>query len=211
MRIERKWVVSLVLVLAVHGAAPAAQAQSVLDSPAKYGLESEPTGITDHDLVAGSWGFQVVSNQLDALVEMNLLGVRYWITSTVGVDLGACALLRDPHGDADVQAGFALCAGVPMSVKAHKHLSLYLEPKFDYGIWRPKEGSTPWRFDLGGWFGAEVTLGWIGIPRLSFLAEMGVGLTVVNNGDDNEVTFSTRSGTTFPWMFSNNVGVVYYF
>lgn len=159
----------------------------------------------------GAYGFQVVATSVDpALDKINLLGVRYWINQTIGVDVAGGIYIHEPP-KGDTQAGLAVSVGVPLSVKSYKHVSFYLEPKFAYALWRPAEDSKPWRFDLGGWFGAEVTLGWIGIPRLSFLAEMGAGLTVVNDGSDSDVTLATKPGHTFPWMFDNNVGVVYYF
>jgi hypothetical protein len=203
--------VLFVAVFAAAGLGRDARAQSVLDTPAKYGLESEPSGLTDHELVIGAFGFQVISTQLDSLVDLNLIGVRYWILKNVGLDIGGGVLLHQPRGDADFQAGVAVAVGVPLAVKAYKHLCLYIEPKLDFGLWRPMEDSTPWRFDLGGFVGAEVSLGWIGIPRLSFLAELGAGLTVVNDGDESDVSFGTKVGHTFPWMFDGNVGVVYYF
>lgn len=188
-----------------------ASGQSVLNTPASQGLDSEPSGTTDHELVVNAWGFQVISQQLDPKVNLNIIGVRHWVSESIGVDFGGGILVNIPNGNGAVQAGGAFMVGVPLAIRDYKHLTLYFEPKVDFGIWRAAKGSAPWRLDLGGYAGMEVSLGWIGIPRLAFLADLGVALTVVNDGNQFATRFGTRTGKTFPWMFSGSVGVIYYY
>ncbi|MBM4387547.1 MAG: hypothetical protein FJ088_07390 [Deltaproteobacteria bacterium] len=184
-------------------------AQSVLNTPAAAGQPSEPKGITDHELVLNSFGMQALMTDPIAGV-IDVVGVRYWINDRFGLDLGLGIYVNKPYSG-DTQFGFGLMAGVPIAFGVYKHLTLFIEPQLDFELFHAAKDTNPWSFGLGGYGGAELTFGWIGVPRLSLLAKVGLSLRVNNNGDDNQIVFKTDKGFPFAAGLGANVGVIYYF
>jgi hypothetical protein len=197
MKIIKSLSLAIILV-SVMGFNLMASPPSVLNTPAAQGLSSEPPGETDHSLVTGSVGMQTLFiqnlgkekvNDVECSYDLDIIGIRYWITEKIGLDLGL-ALYMHKMEDEDMQFGFGLMAGVPFAISAYKHLTLYIEPQLDFGIFHVRKEVTPWTFGLAGYGGAELSMGWLGIPRLSFLAKIGIGLRASNNGDKTDFTLA---------------------
>jgi hypothetical protein len=162
------------------------------------------------------------------IVNAPVIGVRYWATRTVGVDLGVgfgyvSSSVAGAAASSDTW-GFALHGGLPLSLAASKHFSFEVVPiEVTFGF---TGGSAPagagvagtlsgLRVDVGARVGAELQFGFIGIPQLALEASLGLYLEHEAYGQgtqtDQTTTFSTSVGSD-PWaIFTDTVSALYYF
>ena len=235
---------ALVVLAAVGLVGPAARADSVLNTPASHGKDSEPDGLSDHELVVHEvgirvvhWGkisaaFDAVPNLLQGLgttatgtgtgtgaaaaasspsaaADLNLtaIGVRYWFNNKIGLDAGFGLYLHKPAAG-DTQFGMAFVGGVPIALGWFKHLTVYIEPRIDVGFMRVASGNTPVNFGVGGDLGAEISMGFLGIPRLTLDLALGLELRLQHTSGADDLVLSTRD---FLDTLAFNLGVTYYF
>jgi hypothetical protein len=202
-------------------------------------------GDSDHDAVVGTLAvgylgrrtMRVATGAGDdtSTVEAPVIGVRYWFTPLLGLDVGLGmgingTGLTTPAGDqpaADTSA-FLLHGGVPLALAASQHFVFEVIPEMNVGFsnWGndapgPAElSASGFHLDIGARAGAEVHFGFIGLPKLSLQGTVGlVFATDSTSVEDATGATVKRSYTTFgttvqdaPWnIFTSNVAALYYF
>jgi hypothetical protein len=110
--------------------------------------------------------------------------------------------------DERVQFGMGVAAGVPIALGYFKHITIYAEPRFDLSFMRVAAGTIPVLFGAGADLGAELSFGWIGIPRLTLQFAVGLAMRLQNDGDRTDFVLATRD---FIDSLAYNLGVTYYF
>jgi len=129
------------------------------------------------------------------IVNAPVVGVRYWATRLIGVDLGVGfgyshtgSTTTGGMSVAGNDWGFAFHAGLPLSLASSRHFSFELVPvEATVGF---AGGSSPnaggpgaagsvsslsgFRMDVGGRIGAELHFGFIGIPQLALEGSIGL-------------------------------------
>lgn len=213
--------------------AGSAHAKSVLNTPAAAGNSSEPAGITDHELVLRQIGVRVVhwgkmsagaslvtagvaggGNNAPAInpnttanLSLTTIGVRTWLTERVGIDAGLGLYVHMPRAGAN-QFGMGFAGGVPIALAWFKHITIYAEPRFNLSFMRVAKGVIPVTFGLAGDLGAELSFGWLGIPRLAVQFAIGLELLLQYDGDKTDMVLATRD---FLDTLAYNFGLTYYF
>jgi len=167
-----------------------------------------------------------------------IIGIRYWISSLLGIDAGIGLGLvggsfettdPDDDGDLDSFTGFAVHAGVPLSLASTDHFSFQIIPEANLGFASADEGPdgdishSGFHFDIGARAGAEIHFGFMKIPQLSLQGSVGLLFAADSGKTENpdgampaEISGSRTSlGTTVganPWnIFTSNVAALYYF
>lgn len=225
--------------------APRAAAADVRDEPA-----AEETA--DHDRFVGRFaiGYFGVSQvpyagNLDqgtlatSYVQAPVIGVRYWMSRGVGLDLGVglgASTFANSYSPAPSPApqnppsifGFALHGGLPFALAAAKHFTFEVVPEMTFGYGTSSiEGPTSSanisvngvRFNLGGRVGGEIHFGFMGLPQLALQASVGLFMryqTVsASQGPTSASSAAFTLGTSVgndPWaIFTDNVSALYYF
>ena len=161
------------------------------------------------------------------------IGVRYWATPTVGVDVavgfswaGGSVDAGGMVTDKDSVTGFLVHAGVPFALSTHRHVSFQVIPTIAFARGQTSIGSgtsaidfSGFRFDVGARSGFELFFGFIGIPELSLSATVGLQFelrrytleTMDVRQHDTTTAFSTTVQNN-PWdIFAGNVAARYYF
>jgi hypothetical protein len=216
-------------------AAPAA-APAAPDVPPAKEAPPEYNG-NDHDLfvhhiAVGYFGVSQLpvgqNGAAPGIVNAPVVGVRYWASRLVGVDLGL-GFGYSTTSETGVAAstdtwGFALHAGLPLSLAQSRHFSFEVVPiEATLGF---AGGSNPGGapgapsasgllFRAGARVGAELQFGFIGIPQLALEASLGLYVQHesfgVGNVSVNQTTFTT-SVSSDPWaIFTDTVSALYYF
>jgi hypothetical protein len=129
-----------------------------------------------------------------------VVGVRYWIQRSLGVDLGlglgfAGGSQEAVSGGTDVTVGkvgttgFAFHAGLPIVLYGGRHYAFLVIPHFTVGVASGKltpagsnlggtaaaeQDLSGFLFDGGGKIGAEIYFGFIGLPELALQATVGL-------------------------------------
>ncbi len=199
---------------------------------------------TDHARVVGAIGFQYIGRRRASFVtptgddapqavEAAGVGIRYWLSDSLGLDLGAFVGYAGPSSElnGEFQSGFSgfgigLHAGLPIALQAYEHLTFLVIPEaaFLFGSlgFQGVDASQDWSsshlaIDLGARVGAEVQLGFWGIPQLSVQMTVGGRLRYESWSaemlDDREVNASsaqTSFVTDADDLFEGTVRVVYY-
>ncbi len=207
------------------------------------GAAQQAEADTDHGKVVGALGFQYFGRHPIAFVQpdgsdasrVNAagVGIRYWLSDSLGLDIGARIGYAAPNADANdaFLRGFSAIAlglqvGLPIVLQAYDHLSFLVIPEasFMFGSlsFQGEEASQDWSgssiaFNLGARAGAEVQFGFWGIPQLSVQMTVGAGLGYEQQSaemlDDPSVN-ANRSQTSFftdaDDLFEGTVRVVYY-
>ncbi len=225
-----------------------------LTSSAAFAQERAAQTATDHAGVVGHWAitwfapvsFAIVPPTMDgnkvtaaAPAEVRPVGVRYWLNSGMGVDVGVGFLFQGgsqetkqqgaptQNTDAPSSRAFVLHAGVPFALSTGHHYSLLVIPEANLGL-----GSTTikvanssdatmssFRLDLGARAGAEIHFGFMNVPQLSLQATVGaafaINTTSTSFGGIDTSTSRTSLATSVqndPWaLFTGNVAALYYF
>lgn len=197
---------------------------------------------TDHERFVGTFGvgymgFSTIQLPANADgssvngVSAPVIGVRYWLSSLLGLDLGlgfnfggATVTVNDMENDEAFPGVYILHAGVPLALVSSEHFVFQVVPETNLGFsavtYEPLDAdASAFHFDLGARVGAEIHFGFIGIPQLALQAGVGLRFAVDTWGVEaagNEVTRSQVSfGTTLnqdPWaIFAGNISALYYF
>jgi hypothetical protein len=209
-----------------------------------------PAG-TDHELVSGHFGVgylgrrtvgvNVGPNNSIAPIDAPVIGMRYWLDPTIGIDAGLGLTINggsvkaDPGGTTtDLQGftAFIVHAGVPLALAGSKHFSFQIVPELNAGFASSTQSAqapgaadvdfSGFHLDVGARAGTEIQFGFIGIPELSLQAGVGLALNydrVKVTTKTNPETSGTLSRTAFgtvtgdnPWnIFTGNIAALYYF
>jgi hypothetical protein len=168
-----------------------------------------------------------------ATITVPALGVRYWATESVGIDVGlgigwagGSTSVTGTSMDKDSVFGFVLQAGLPLALATHRHVSFQVIPYFAIahgetatGTGVAKTDLSGQRIDVGARAGFEIFFGFIGIPELALSATVGLQFESLKfSSDSNGVSSSDTTlgfSTTVqnnPWdIFAGNVAARYYF
>ncbi|MEZ4369303.1 MAG: hypothetical protein R3B07_00700 [Polyangiaceae bacterium] len=175
-----------------------------------------------------------------ASVQAPVIGVRYWLDPSLGIDAGLGFVSTggstdtEPGGnsvDDTGVTGFLLHAGVPLSLADDGHFSFQVVPELNVGFANstisgtngaPDTKLSGFGLDIGARAGAEIHFGFIGIPQLSLQGSVGLLFAMesrkatVDSTPEQSVKHSTTAiGTTVgdnPWnIFTSNVAAMYYF
>jgi hypothetical protein len=185
---------------------------------------------TDHGAVVGNVGvgwyglggvpLGAAGGGPSITVSTPAVGVRYWLSEGVGLDVAlgfgyttSSGTVDTPDAVTDIpgQSGFALTVhgGLPLSLYQGKHYSFQIVPELDLGFGSGTIfGATPdedqelgaFFFQVGARAGAELHFGFIGVPQLALQATVGVSVAYVsgslenNFGDPRGSTITTTSG-----------------
>jgi hypothetical protein len=197
-------------------------------------------GGTDHDMWVGHVGFGWLGTKPVpvgnvATLATPTVGIRYWATPMVGIDVGLGLLMTSgsttaPPANTSVDdpsaTTFVLHGGVPLALAGGNHYSFQITPELDVGFGSGKTGVAPAQTDLSGFLlqvgaraGAEVYFGFIGIPQLSLDASMGLFLrsasgkaTAGANTNKHSTLVIATSNVNSPWdIFRSDVAARYYF
>jgi hypothetical protein len=210
---------------------------------------STVTGPTDHAAVVGKWGvgylgYRTMSYATGAgagggiaSVDAPVIGVRYWMDPSMGLDLGLG--LSIATGSTTVEAGgmstdtdapepfvVIVHGGIPLALANSRHFTFQIVPELNigYAANTVDQGGEDlkqrgFHVDLGARAGAEIQFGFLDMPELSLQAGIGVALAIDNVsaelGDasfsQSRTSFGTSSGEN-PWqIFSTNLAAIYYF
>ncbi len=200
--------------------------------PSSGGGSESPAsaGDTDHGAAVGHLGvgwYGLGSVPLGAAgggpsitVSAPAVGVRYWLSEGVGLDValgfgysstGGTVDTPDAVTDVPGSSGFALTVhgGLPLSVYQGKHYSFQIVPELDLGFGSGTVfGDTPdndqelgaFFFQIGARAGAELHFGFIGVPQLALQATVGLSVAYVsgtlenNFGDPRGSTITSTNG-----------------
>jgi len=216
---------------------PAARPPLVAAAP-----QPEPVGSgSDLDVEArrfaiGYSGFsQVPVGGTTADLTVPAVGVRYWTSPTVGLDLalgigwaGGSTEAAGVSTDKNSVFGFILAGGVQLALATSRHVSFQVIPflTFAHGSTSTGTGAAQTDFsgtrvDVGARAGLEIFFGFIGIPELALSATVGLQLdyrkvtssTVgVNASTSDSTTSITTTVQNNPWdIFAGSVAARYYF
>lgn len=135
-----------------------------------------------------------------------VVGVRYWISPLLGLDVGLGLSLiggsvkpPDPAVRADRTSftGFIIHGGVPLALASTGSFAFEVIPELNVGIGHAgtDNPATPgdtsysgFHFDVGARVGAEISFGFIKLPQLSLVGSVGVRFdTDSGNTNDTEV------------------------
>ena len=171
-------------------------------------------------------------------VPTQLVGIRYWTSDTVGVDIGLGIVSQSASSKVDTTTtdlgsvlGFSLKAGVPIAMFSAAHYTFFIEPQLIFGYATQTIKASPplvpediknsgMHVALGAIAGAELQFGFLGIPHLALDATVGLGLDyqtgTTKRGAAPEASYSTTGFGTqafaSPWnIFTTNVAARYYF
>lgn len=198
-------------------------------------------GPSDHDQMVGRFAvgylgrrtIQVGADDDGFGVAAPVIGVRYWLDRSLGLDLGLGLGLASESvevGPAEAESsafGLILHAGVPLALASSRHFVFQVVPEANVGFGSGSAGDnvdlSGFQLDVGARAGAEIHFGFIDIPQLSLQASVGLLFTVQNA----KTTVDTAAGETEtsqnsvflrtatfdnPWnIFTSNVAALYYF
>jgi hypothetical protein len=201
---------------------------------------------SDHDMWVGHMGFGWlgtkdvnVGSAAAAVIPTPAVGVRYWATPMVGIDVGLGLFMSSGStsnqgpavtmtADDDSFTTFLLHGGVPLALGGSNHFSFQITPELDvgFGSGTHHNGGNLANTDRSGFLlqagaraGAEVYFGFIGIPQLSLDASVGLFLQSASGKDTTagtSVKHSTMvigtSNIASPWdIFRKDIAARYYF
>lgn len=220
--------------MTLPGAAPAAQAapgdsdhdQVVGSLGIGYlGLRSMDVGCVASLGCNGAGGGATLPNAGTQTVGAPVIGIRYWIDQTVGIDaglgmaIGGASLTNNappagaPNGDVPLPGfyAFIIHGGLPLALASSGHYSFQIVPEVNVGFggWSldrpvppapapPQQGwsGSGFHLDAGVRAGAEIHFGFIGLPKLALQGSVGL-LFALNNTSikDKEAAAATPAGT----------------
>jgi len=216
------------------------------------GANDAPAGATDHDAYAGHFGIGYMGRRslnvgfngaAGAPIEVAapVIGMRYWLSSQLGIDAGLGFLFSggstktDPGGVSTDNPGFTvvmLHGGVPLALSNGKHFSFQVIPEMNLGFGSSTTHNiapmtdldqSGFHLDLGARAGGELQFGFIGVPELSLQAGVGLAFAVESfknttkapAGETSTSVSRTSLGTSVgnnPWdIFTGNIAALYYF
>ena len=172
-------------------------------------------------------------------VEAPVIGIRYWLAGSIGLDLGLGIYTSSGSQDDNIGGvstsddlvgtnAVLIHAGVPLALAGSQHFSFQITPETNVGLSGSTEqdaGGGPdidrsgFHFDVGARIGSEVHWGFIGIPELSLQGSVGVRLDIDSYSASAGQDESTRTHVVFatdtyddPWdAFTGSIAALYYF
>lgn len=135
-------------------------------------------------------------------VSAPVVGVRYWMTPKLGLDVGAGLSLSTfsnsytpapnpaPQNPPTIFA-FALHGGVPIALATSKHFTFEVIPEVTFGYAStsinepnpaPNVSLHGLRLDVGGRIGGEINFGFMGLPQLALQGTVGLSVRYQNVG-----------------------------
>lgn len=190
--------------------------------------------------IAGAVGETTVDPVVHLRFFAPIVGVRYWMSTRVGIDagLGVGYSFNDGttvNGEGESVdsgqgiLGGALHLGLPLALAHGGHYKMLLVPEVNLGLakgdeWPSGQNRSAFLAQLGARLGAEIHFGFMGLPQLSM--QTGVGLLATYTAwrrypDPESPTPAEKGGTTWdiastvgssPWQFLNgNLAAFYYF
>lgn len=202
-------------------------------------------GATDHDQVVGHTGagyfgtMAVPDSSTGGSVTTAIIGVRHWMSSSMGLDLGLGlgfdkTKAKAKGGGASMttdntfELGVLLHGGLPITPFYGDHYTFLFVPEANLGfgttkdkVANPDVKNMGVLAQLGARLGAEVQFGFIGLPNLSLQASVGAYLsylfghskdTATNvKQNSHEVNLSTSVRGQVSDIFNGNIMVIYYF
>ena len=215
---------------------------SSASSSASNNSAPEANGRDNHMSVIGRAGLGFVGvndvpmGDLATFVTAPTLGVRYWFSEMIGLDVGigigyVGGNIESGGTSSPVDDGFAMTihGGVPIALFHDSFYTFQLIPELNLGfssgtIYGPTPDSDVGRsgflFSLGARAGAEIQFGFMGIPNLSLMATVGLAFNYLT-GSLSPRGGSSSSQTVFnfgtslqgePWdIFVGSLTAFYYF
>jgi hypothetical protein len=173
----------------------------------------------------------------EASVEAPVIGLRYWLSSGMGIDAGlgfatggATTTTEVGGMETEIEAPeplvMILHGGLPIALKASQHFVFQVVPELNFGfasntveVGMDDAKLSGLHFDIGARAGAEIHFGFIDIPELALQAGVGLRLawdrTKVDVDGDTTTTSRMRFATAVgdnPWnILTANVAALYYF
>lgn len=214
---------------------------------------STDSGESDHAQMVGSLGFQFfgvenVQTSPDTMMGVDVgdieiyaptIGVRYWISEMLGLDVGLgfgfadMAVNQDSGGGSnlvaglDNQLGLNIHVGVPIAIKALQHFTVLAIPEVRFGLGMataqaldPNDDVELFAFELevGAKLAAEVQFGFWGVPNFSLQAAIGLGFQYYSQTStpvDVALPITSTSGyaltTSFQDLAAGTFRAIYYF
>lgn len=136
-----------------------------------------------------------------------VVGVRYWINSTIGLDLGVGLSIvggslsgqTPPAEEVEVDrnsfTGFVVHGGVPLSLASVDHFSFQVIPEANVGFTGATTDPAPavdgdishsgFHLDVGARVGAEIHFGFIKLPQLSLVGSVGLAFSIDSGSSTN--------------------------
>lgn len=202
---------------------------------------SRPVGAggTDHSRFVGKFAVGYLGARQVAFpggpVQAPVIGVRYWLDSFMGLDVGLG--FATGGGETDTGAttveqpqpfAFIIHGGLPLALADSEHFVFQVVPELNFGLAsNTTEGTAPapdleesgTQFDLGVRAGAEIHFGFIDVPQLSLQAGVGLRFSMESEkttvGDNDSTVSRSSIGTGVgdnPWnIFTSNIAALYYF
>ncbi len=211
---------------------PGATPQTAAAAPALGG------GGTDHARVVGHLGVgylgrsevQVGNGGGGAALQAPVIGVRYWLSPQLGLDLGlGLAIQGGSSEDAGVTTddpslwAVVLHGGVPLALASGQHYTFEVIPELNVGLGGGSTDAASYRgflLDIGARAGAEIQFGFIGLPELALQGSVGLLFSTASasttpDGGAKSSDSNTSLRTTVyssPWgLFTNSITALYYF
>jgi hypothetical protein len=231
--------------LVVLGARPAFAQQAEGSAQVGMGLPgatpqtatvAPAAGGTDHSLMVGHLGVGYLGRASvnvgttgpgQAAVDAPIVGVRYWMTPGMGLDLGVGLGIDGGSGATPSHWAFAVHGGVPIALGGGRHYTFEIVPEANIGlggggvtVGGVDTTNKGFLFDLGARAGAEIQFGFIGLPELALQGSVGAMLNMssassATDGQPKNSSSNYRFGSTVfasPWaVFTNSVAALYYF
>ena len=221
--------------------APAASGSASMTAGGAMTLPTAPapaataqSGDSDHDMVVGTLGIGYMGRRDMAVggqaqrVSSQVIGARYWIDPTIGIDAGIGIGIGSASPDPlPSTTAFMIHGGVPIALASSGHFTFQVIPELNVGFASFSSTSpggdtsgSGFHFDIGARAGAEIHFGFIGLPKLSLQGTIGLGFATESQkleppGGPNTKTSTTLFGTSVqdaPWnIFTSNVAALYYF
>jgi hypothetical protein len=158
-----------------------------------------------------------------------VIGVRYWISELIGLDVGLgfgytqnSASLDTPDvlvsGSTSQAFAFAIHGGLPIAIFHAKHYKFNIIPELDLGYGTGTIfGATPnddieltgFSLEIGARAAAEIHFGFIGVPELALQA--GIGLSLMFSSRSSEHTFGDPRGSSINSESTLDLGTRYGF
>jgi hypothetical protein len=194
--------------------------------PAAPAPATAAPGDSDHDAVVGTIGIGYLGAPsipvgvtgapvavLQSTIQAPVIGVRYWLDPTMGLDLGLGIGIQsfsasgpDPAtgtGSRDIAApsftAFLIHGGVPFALASSQHFAFEVIPELNVGFGNGSvdiqdatgatigtQSASGLHLDLGARAGAEIHFGFMGLPRLALQGTVGLAFGVDNVKSENK-------------------------
>src|SRR6185295_2630692 len=133
------------------------------------------------------------SNDEITSIDIDTIGVRYWLNGRFGVDAGVGFFQLAPDAITPTVWGVAPLIGVPIAIAQWQYLTAYLKPQVSGFYVRFADETNRFQLALATLGGAEIHMGFIHLPALSLSFEAGAEFAFFG-GRTPDVTGDARTG-----------------